>query len=116
MQVPSALRHLGHDVRHLEDVFGSDADGQKTHDDVWIERCVEEGWIVLSKDRESLLGLHRPTIDRLGAKVFILTRADLSGREQVERIVDNQHRIALKASKPGPMIWLVRRDRLDRPG
>jgi len=100
-------------VRTLSEVFG-ESDGQFTDDDVWIAKCAEEGWTVLTKDRESLLTVHRAQIEELGVKTFILPRAYLSGAQQIERIVENKFRIAQKAAKRGgPALWLVRPKRLE---
>lgn len=102
-------------VRTLSEIFGDDREGQMTEDNIWIERCAEEGWSVITKDRESLLTIHREQIETLGVKTFILPRAYLSGKQQIERIVEHRFRMAQKAAKRGGHpLWLLRHKRLEK--
>jgi len=85
--------------------YGEQVGQSITGDTRWIEDIAAEGLVILSKDNDSLCGLHKPDIEEHGAKVFIFPKANASGQTMAERFVKHRHRIASRAKKDGPMIY-----------
>lgn len=113
--IENRLRNEGFDVRTLADVFGEHPEGQRTADPVWIRRCAEEGWAVLSKDRRSLCNQHRALIEELDVRTFIVPKAHMTARIQAERILVHRHRIARHAAKRGAgPIFLLHKNRIQQ--
>lgn len=94
--------------------YGEQIGQSITGDTRWIADIAAEGLVILSKDNDSLCGLHRPDIEEHGAKVFIFPRANASGPTMAERFVRHRHRIAIRAQKDGPMIYRLYTDSLKR--
>ncbi len=112
--IVAGLRDAGLVVHSMADVYG-EAIGQGLHDEVWLHDVAERGWAILTKDdairrrpaeREALVGA--------GARVFILTKADLRAAEQTARFVSNRNRILRQARRPGPYIYGVYESGLKR--
>lgn len=87
--------------------------GQRLPDPQWIEEMSAAGLVLLSKDK-AMRHDHREVIVRSQAKVFLLPDQSSSAVAQAERIVIHRHRIALKARRQGPMIYILRSGNLER--
>jgi hypothetical protein len=112
--IVEALRDVGLVVHSMADVYGEKR-AQRLADEVWLRDAGENDWIVLTKDD----AIRRRPAERdalTGAEVraFCLTSAQLRGAEQIERFVDNRHRILRQARKAGPYIYGVYENGLKR--
>lgn len=94
--------------------YGEQVGQSITGDTRWIKDIAAEGLVILSKDNDSLCGLHKPDIEKHGAKVFIFPKANASGPTMAERFVKHRHRIASRAKKDGPMIYRLYADSLKK--
>jgi len=81
--IAEALRQAGEDVRIHDDHFRQD-----TTDEEWLRQVGEQGWIVLTKDKQIRRRSHeRAALIQAGVKAFVLAVGNLSGREMAEVFV-----------------------------
>lgn len=88
---------------------------QEVADETWIERAGTENWVVLTKDGR--IRNRRAELEAFGAanlRVFGLTTAKLRKEEQTARFVSNINRIVQRSRKPGPYIYAVYENRVER--
>ena len=112
--VPAALRAHGLVVRTMADVYGERV-GQGLRDETWLRDVGEHGWVVLMKDDAiRRRPAERDALTTGGVRAFCLTNAQLRGEEQARRLVANRHRILRQAQRPGPYIYGVYEDHIDR--
>lgn len=97
----------------MVDLYGEEL-SQSLEDPPWIEDATELGYVVLTKDFESLRkGEELQTIKRVGARVFALASAQLLGPQQLQCFLNNKHRILRASRKPGPFLYKVYEDNID---
>lgn len=110
--VPAALRGAGLTVHVLVDVYPGHED---VDDETWIAEATANGWVLLTKDKAIRRNrAERDAVARTGARMFCIPSANLTAAEMAERLIHNQHRIIQHARKPGPYIYAVHSDRLER--
>jgi hypothetical protein len=112
--LPVTLRAAGLIVRTLTDVYGEQL-AQQTDDATWLALAGERGWVVLCKDdhiRRRPAELQAMAEGKV--RVFCLTNAQLTFAEQAERFIANRHRIIQASRKPGPYVYGVYQDRIDK--
>jgi len=101
-------------VHTLASIYG-EARAQHIDDEVWLRRAGREGWIVLTKDDKiRRRPVEMEAFSKAGVRVFCLTRAGLKAEEQARHFVSNINRILQRAQKPGPYIFGVYEDSLER--
>jgi hypothetical protein len=88
---------------------------QETPDATWLALAGERGFVVLCKDdriRRRPAELKALT----GGKVrqFCLTNATLTFAEQAEWLLANRYRIIRPSRKPGPYVYGVYNDKIDK--
>jgi hypothetical protein len=101
------------EVVHMADIFPDD--GQQTPDPDWIEYAGSRGLAAFSKDA-AIKRVHSAAIRKHKAVVFLLPDQSMSGTAQATRFLENKFRIAMKASKGGPAIYMVRPAAIERVG
>lgn len=104
--VPSALR----EIHTLWDVYGPDRE-QSLGDEEWIAVAARSGWVCITRDE---LRLHRETIRRSGARIFRIGRGARTAAQQIEWIRRNVHRIVRASKRPGPYIYVIRENSVDK--
>ena len=112
--VVNALREAGATVHPMADVYGERI-GQGLRDEEWLGDAGTHGWVVLMKDARirrrpaelEVLVAHR-------VRAFCLTNANLRGHDQAHRFVSNLERINRIAETPGPYIYGVYSDAVER--
>lgn len=112
-EIPTALTNLGFEVVTLAEMYG-EKPGQFVSDEQWIRETTGRGLVCISKDRKSLLGIHLPTIRKVRAKIFIMAGQQLRAEEQIDRLTRHRFKIAQKAAKRGPMVYVVGKDSLSK--
>jgi hypothetical protein len=84
-------------------------------DTEWIADAASRNWPVLMKDKRIR---HRSAeieaVVRHQAKCFVITRGDLASADMVRRFITNKQAIFRTVELPGPYIYSVQQDRLDR--
>lgn len=97
---------------HIE-VYG-DHD-QAIEDVEWLELCGSRGWSVLTKDRRIR---YRPAeiaaIRRHRVRAFALASGSLRAPDQAAHFLANEAAITLASIEPGPIIYAVFADRIER--
>lgn len=105
---------MGLAVLTLADVYGEQG-AQEAADETWIAYAAANDLVVLTKDDR----IRRRPAERLaltdgGVRAFCLTNGQITFNEQTAWIVDNIHRIMQASSKPGPFLYGVYADRIER--
>jgi PIN like domain len=112
--VPAALRENGWDVVTLAEHYGMPRD-EEVADTEWIADAASQGWPILMKDKRIR---HRSAeigaVVTHKAKCFVITRGDLTSAGMVYRFLTNKQTIFQASALPGPYIYSVQQDRLDR--
>ncbi|WP_370324925.1 hypothetical protein [Euzebya sp.] len=112
-QVSAALQEHDLVVRTLFDVYGERE--QFITDVEWLTRAGEEEWAVITADaRIRRRALERAVVDRWQVKIFTLPHGNLTGPEQVARVIDNLEAILRAATRPGPAIYVLLPQRIER--
>jgi hypothetical protein len=112
--VPSHLRTAGWELVTLAEHYGVPRDEQVA-DTLWIQDAAEREWPILMKDKR--IRHRRAEIDAViqhRARCFVITRGDLTSVEMAHRFLANKRAIFEAAALPGPYIYAVHVDRLDR--
>lgn len=88
--VPEALREAGANVIVHAERFAIDLP-----DHEWLEKCGEEGWVVLTKDGRFLPGtLEQDVIREQSVRVFVLANGNASGPEMAATFTRHLRRMA----------------------
>jgi aryl-alcohol dehydrogenase-like predicted oxidoreductase len=112
--IVEALRDVGLTVHSMADVYGEKR-AQRLADEVWLRDAGENSWIVLTKDDAiRRRPAERDALTEAEVRAFCLTSAQLRGAEQIERFVNNRHRILRQARNAGPYIYGVYENGLKR--
>jgi hypothetical protein len=112
--VVKALRAKGLIVHSMADVYGEER-AQRLNDEVWLRDAGERDWVVLTKDDAiRRRPAERDALTEAAVRVFCLTTAQLRSAQQIERFIENRHRILRQARNPGPYIYGVYKDGLKR--
>ena len=89
--------------------------GQRVDDVDWLIEIVEQTWIGFCKDSAIRRNeTERTTVLERGARLFVVARADLGAAPTAARYLDNLTAITRAAAQPGPFIYSVQRDRIER--
>ena len=110
--VAEAIRARGYEALPMADVYPDGTD-QRTTDPEWIRRADREGWVALTKD-PSIVRDHRDVLAETTLRVFAFNNASLTGREMADRLGYNFNRILQRAKKPGPYVWIIKPNGLQR--
>jgi hypothetical protein len=108
------LREVGLAVQTLADVYG-EAASQEIEDVDWINLAASRNWVVLCEDDRirrrpaELLALTEGNV-----RVFCLTNRHLSFADQAAYFVDNRFRIIQRSNKPGPYLYGVYKEKLEK--
>lgn len=112
-QVSAALQERDLAVRTLFDVYGERE--QFVTDVEWLTRAGEERWAVITADaRIRRRPLERDAVDRWQVKVFTMPHGNLTGQQQVARVIDNLDAILRAVARPGPAIYVLLPHRIER--
>ena len=112
--VPKLLRHAGLRLTTLAEHYGIPADERIT-DEAWLELAGTNGWVVFMKDTR--IRYNRPEREAVrahGVRCFCLSRQNLGGAEMAARFLDNLDAIVAACRVPGPFIYAVHQNRIER--
>lgn len=110
--VAEALRKRGYEALPMADVYPEGQD-EHVHDDDWINRAHDEGWVGLTKDY-NIIRDHTDALSSTTLRVFSLNNAHLTGPEMAERFDVQLNRIIQQAAKPGPYVYVIGSKGLER--
>ena len=114
IKVPTLLRAAGLRLTTLSEHYGIPAD-ETVPDEHWLELAGQNNWTVLMKDtRIRYNKAEREAVHTHRVRCFCLSSQSLSGEEMAARFLDNLTRIATACSQPGPFIYAVHKNRIER--
>ena len=88
---------------------------QEMADEEWLADVGQRGWVVLMKDtRIRRRPSERDALAAAGVRAFCLVSGQLRAEEQTARFVSNLGRILRQARTPGPYIYGVYENRIER--
>lgn len=107
--VVAGLRRFGYNVKHMRDVYPDD--GQNEADDDWIAYVAQQGWIILTQDVQIWQNNHeRAAVEKYGARVFCLHKANLKRAEKGLVIGRHLFNILRRGQRQGACFWRLRPD------
>lgn len=113
-QVPRLLRASGLRLKTLAEVYGVPAD-EDVADVDWLQRCGEEGWVVLMKDeRIRYRTVEHEVLRYHGVRAFCLTSGNLRAEHMAQQYLDVLGEMAAACREPGPFLFVVSRAGLRR--
>jgi hypothetical protein len=114
IKVPGLLRAEGLRLTTLSEHYGVPAD-EAIADEEWLELAGSQGWVVLMKDRRIRYRPHeRGAIERFGVRGFCLAGQNLPAEEMAARLLRSLPQIAAACQDPGPFLYNVYKDRIQK--
>lgn len=114
LQVPRLLQQAGIELTTMREHYGEHL-GQSVDDIEWLIETADREWIGFCKDSAIRRNqAERDTVIDRGARLFVVPRADVSAAEAAARFTKNLSAITAAAALPGPFIYSVRIDRIER--
>jgi hypothetical protein len=112
--VPDGLRAAGWVVTTTDERYGAEA-SQAVADTTWIRDAARAGEVVITKDRAiAKRPLEAEAICYSEARVFAIASAQITGPEQLERLLTNASRIERLSIQTGPWVFGVYADEVRR--
>lgn len=114
IKVPGLLRAAGLRLVTLAEYYGI-PDDENIADTEWLALAGARSWVVFMKDyRIRYNRAERDAVKRLGVRCFCLSNRNLTGEQMAQRFLDNLSRIVDACRDPGPFIYAVHKDRIER--
>ena len=114
IKVPHLLRTAGLRLVTLAEHYGIPAD-EAVADTDWLRVAGEHGWAVLMKDaRIRYRHVERRAVIDSQVKCFCLTSQSLRAEDMASRFLDNLAAITEQCQDPGPCIFAVHTNRIER--
>ncbi len=90
-------------------------DSQSTADMTWIRDASDSGDVIITKDKAIAKRLlEAEAIYYSEARVFTIASAQITGPQQIARLLVNESRIERLTSRPGPWVFGVYADNVRR--
>ena len=114
IKVPALLREAGLRLVTLSEHYGVPAD-ENVADTEWLELAGQMGWTVFMKDtRIRFNPAEREAVKQHTVRCFCLASQNLSGAAMAARFLDNLPAITHACAEPGPFIYAVHQNRIER--
>ena len=98
----------------LSEHYGVPAD-ENVADTEWLELAGQLGWAVFMKDtRIRYNPAEREAVNQHAVRCLCLSSQSLSGAAMASRLLDNLAAITNKCGEPGPFIYAVHQNRIER--
>ena len=110
--VADALRQAGFEVVLMAAIYPDGTD-ERVDDPTWIARASSENWVALTKD-PSIVRAHEDALRASSLRVFAFNNAHLTGEVMAQRVVSNLQRIVQRSRQPGPFVYVISVDGLER--
>lgn len=112
--VPSGLRAAGWVVTTMDERYGVNA-SQSIADATWIRDACLQGDVIITKDRAiAKRPLEAEAIFYSEARVLTIASAQITGPEQLARLLDNAPQIERMMPQPGPWVLALYADNVRR--
>ena len=114
IKVPTLLRAAELRLVTLAEHYGIPAD-EKIRDEQWLELAGTRGWAVFMKDtRIRYTPVERQAVQDHQVRCFCLSSQKLTGEAMAGRFLDNLERITKACEQPGPFIYAVHKNRIEK--
>lgn len=114
LRVPQLLRAGGVELVTLAEHYGIPAD-ETIEDTTWIIDSARQGWVAFMKDeRIRRRPAEREALHRSAARCFCMANGNLKSAEMAGRYLANLPAIALACASPGPFLYAVHPNRIER--
>ncbi len=108
------MRAAGLRLITLSEHFGIPQD-ERVADEDWLELAGRNGLVVFMKDtRIRYKPAERAAVKAHQVRCFCLSSQSLDGEEMAARFLRNLSRITLACQEPGPFIYAVHKNRIER--
>jgi PIN like domain len=98
----------------LAEHYGGPED-ERVADSEWIKEAAIRGWPILMKDKRiRYRNADIDTVIQYQAQCFVITKGDLPSAEMASRFLTARQAIFDAVAMPGPYIYAVQSDRIDR--
>lgn len=112
--VPNGLRQAGWSITTMDERYGAAA-SQSVADTTWIRDASAEHEVIITKDRAiAKRTLEAEAIYYSEARVLTIASAQITGPEQLVRLLENTPRIERLLSIHGPWVFAVYADGIKR--
>lgn len=114
LALPRLLRAGGIQLVTLAEHYGIPRD-ETVEDTTWIADAAQRGWLLFMKDeRIRRRPAEQRAMQRHAARCFCMANANLTSAAMAERYLVNWRRIRRAAVEPGPYLYAVHLDRIER--
>lgn len=96
----------------MREIYGQET-AQRLGDARWIQEMTERDLVLFSKDAR-IKTVHQDAVVAARAKVFLLPDQGIRADHMIARYVTHKYRIAARARKDGPYVYMVRPKALER--
>lgn len=113
-KVPTLLREAGLRLVTLAEHYGTPED-ETIADEEWLQLSGEQGWAVFMKDtRIRYNPAEREAVKAHAVQCFCLSSQSLPAADMASRYLDSLDAIAAACAEPGPFIYAVHVNRIER--
>jgi len=114
LAVPRLLRAAGIELTTLAEHYGMPAD-ETVEDVTWLADSARRGWVAFMKDeRIRRRPAERRAVEANGARCFCITNMNLPSAAMAERYLHNLAVITEACAQPGPFMYAVHANRIER--
>ena len=114
IKVPQLLRDAGLRLITLAEHYGMPAD-EDIADEEWLRLASSQNWVVFMKDtRIRYNRRERDVVVAYSVRCFCLSSQQLSAADMATRYLDNLGAINQACREPGPFIYAVHKNRIER--
>lgn len=112
--VAAGLRAVGLEIVTLAEHYGMPED-ERISDVQWLAEVGRRGWVALKADAaiRRRAAPERQALIQARVRTFVIS-GQLTTEQKVDRIIANLERIAQVCQNPGPFVYRVHPDRLQR--
>ncbi len=112
--MPTLLRAAGIELVTLAEHYGMPED-ETVEDVTWLADSAQRGWVAFMKDeRIRRRPAERLAIEANRARCFCITNMNLPSAAMAQRYLDNLPAIAAACAQPGPFMYAVHANRIER--
>lgn len=113
IQVPDLLRAAGVQLVTLAEHYGMPAD-EDVEDVTWLADSAQRGWVAFMRTSVRRRPAERLAIEANGARCFCITNMNLPSAAMTKRYLTNLAAIADSCGQPGPFMYAVHANRIQR--
>ena len=119
IKVPELLRAAGLRLVTLAEHYGIPADEDIADEDIadedWLKLASSQDWVVFMKDaRIRYNRRERDVVKAYSVRCFCLSSQQLKAEDMAARYLDNLDAISQACYEPGPFIYAVHKNRIER--